>query len=120
MEPQYHYRAEELMIERMLLVYCISLGAILIGGHAVQAQASLPNLSGTYNCTPEPRPCQSPTFTVTQMGNKLEVKSAQGDVGGGEVTSNISAALGPPWNSLGTILPDQRTIEWSGTRWQKQ
>src|ERR1700752_352883 len=48
MEPQYHYRAEELMIERMFLVYCLSLGAILMGGHAAQAQASLPNLGGTY------------------------------------------------------------------------
>jgi hypothetical protein len=26
-----------------------------------------------------------------------------------------------PWNAVGIILPDQRTIEWSaGTRWQKQ
>jgi hypothetical protein len=34
----------------------------------------------------------------------------------GEVGSNVSVTLGP-----GTILPDQRTIEWaSGTRWQKQ
>jgi hypothetical protein len=109
------------MIERMVLAYCISLGAILMGGHAAQAQASLPNLGGTYRCAPEPRPCQSPTFTVTQTGNKLEVKSAQGDIGAGEVTSNVSATLGPPWNALGTILSDQRTIQWSaGTRWQKQ
>lgn len=109
------------MIQRVLLVYCSILGAMLMEVPAVQAQASLPNLSGTYSCTPDPRPCQSPTFTVTQTGNKLEVKSAQGDVGGGEVTSNVSATLGPPWNALGTILADQRTIEWSsGRRWQKQ
>jgi hypothetical protein len=108
------------MIQRVLLVYCTILGAMLMEVPAVQAQAPLPNLSGTYSCTPDPRPCQSPTFTVTQTANKLEVKSSQGAVGSGEVTSNVSATLGPPWNSLGTILPDQRTIQWSGMRWEKQ
>jgi hypothetical protein len=99
----------------------VGLVAILMDVVAAQAQVSLPNLSGSYRCVPDTRPCQSATFTVSQSGGKLDVKSEQGDIGTGEVTSNISVSLGAPWNLLGTILPDQRTIEWSaGTRWQKQ
>ena len=43
------------------------------------------------------------------------------DVGAGTVTSRISVSLGPPWNTLGIIVPDNKTIEWSaGTKWLKQ
>jgi hypothetical protein len=102
-----------------LLLWLASLGAILIGP-SVQAQPALPDLSGTYRCVPDGRPCPSSTFTVSQSGSKLDVKSDQGTVGHGEVTSPISVILGPPWSLLGTILQDQRTIEWSaGPRWQK-
>jgi hypothetical protein len=37
------------------------------------------------------RSCQSSTFVVSQFGSKLNVKSEQGEVGTGEVTSNSSA-----------------------------
>jgi hypothetical protein len=37
------------------------------------------------------------------------------------VTSNISVSLGAPWNTLGIIASDRRTIEWSaGTKWRKE
>jgi hypothetical protein len=99
----------------------LSLCALLADIRVVQGESSLPNLSGTYRCVPDTRPCQSATFTVSQSDGKLDVKGDQGDVGTGELGSNISVTLGPPWNALGTILSDQRTIEWaSGTRWQKQ
>ena len=105
----------------IILLGALSLCALLADIRVAQGESSLPNLSGTYRCVPDTRPCQSPTFAVSQAGGKLDVKSEQGEVGIGEVTSNVSVSLGPPWNVLGTILPDQRTIQWSaGTRWQKQ
>jgi hypothetical protein len=75
------------LAKRMLLLCCVS--AILIDIPAVRAEPSLLNLSGTYRCVPDTRPCQSPTFTVSQADGKLEVKSEQGEVGTGEMTSNI-------------------------------
>lgn len=89
--------------------------------HAAHAQASLPNLTGTYRCLPDTRPCSSSTFVVAQSGAKLDVKSDKGEAGTGEVTSNVSVSLGPPWNLLGRIVSDRQAIEWTaGTRWQKQ
>jgi hypothetical protein len=105
----------------IMLLGALSLCALLAGIRVAQGESSLPNLSGTYRCVPDTRPCQSATFTVSQSRGRLDVKGDQGEVGTGEVGSNISVTLGPPWNAFGTILPDQRTIEWaSGTRWQKQ
>jgi hypothetical protein len=88
---------------------------------AAQAQ-QLPKLAGTYRCEPEPSPCQNgQTFTVSQSGNKLDFKDEKGHVGEGTVTSNISVSVGPTWNMLGTILRDNRVIQWSnGTQWRKQ
>jgi hypothetical protein len=87
------------------------------------AEEARPNLSGTYRCEADPAPCKNSgqTFTVTQSGAKFEAKNDKGDVGTGTVTSQISVTLGPPWNTLGTILPESKTIEWSaGTKWLKQ
>jgi hypothetical protein len=87
------------------------------------AQDALPNLSGTYRCEADPASCKNSgqTFTLSQSGDKLEVKNEKGEVGAGMVTSKISVSLGPPWNTLGVILPDNKTIEWSaGTKWLKQ
>jgi hypothetical protein len=58
---------------------------------------------------------------VTQNGNSLDIKNEKGDAGIATLTSNISLSAGPPWNMLGTISTDARTIEWSnGTQWRKQ
>jgi hypothetical protein len=98
----------------------IALWAAALAAPAAQAEPSLPDLSGTYRCKSDTRPCQSPTFQVTQSGGKLQVKAENGDIGNGEVTSDLSVDLGPPWNALGIILPDKRTIEWAaGTRWRR-
>ena len=86
-------------------------------GHA---QGSAPNLSGTYRCTPEPAQCQAPTFSVSQNGSTLELKAENGPVGEAKVTSDITLSAGPPWNSIGVVMPD-RSIQWSnGTHWWKQ
>jgi hypothetical protein len=47
------------MAKRMLLLCFVSLCAILMDIQAVQAQPSLPDLSGTYRCVLDTRPCRS-------------------------------------------------------------
>jgi hypothetical protein len=87
-----------------------------------RSQPASPSLSGTYRCEPEPVSCQQrgQTFTITQSGTSLELKSDKGDDARGTLTSNISISVGGPWNMLGVILPDNR-IQWSnGTDWRKQ
>jgi hypothetical protein len=108
-------------------VCAIALGAMALGAMATLVPAhaqgqQLPNLSGTYKCEPEPSPCRNgQTFTVTQAGSKLDLKDESGNIAQGTVTSNISVSVGPTWNMLGTILPDNRVIQWSnGTQWRKQ
>jgi hypothetical protein len=95
------------------------LAALSIPGQG-HAQGSAPNLSGTYPCTPEPVQCQALTFSVSQNGSTLELKAENGPVAEAKVTSDITLSVGPPWNSLGIVMPD-RSIQWSdGTHWQKQ
>jgi hypothetical protein len=110
---------EVTMLSKILAVSVISLAALQPCD--LFAQGASPNLNGTYRCVPEPSSCQQgQTFTVTQSGNNLDFKNDKGDVGRGTLTSDISLSAGPPWNMLGTILPDN-AIQWSnGTKWQKQ
>ena len=108
------------MTNPMLLLVFATLCTI-VSAPVPAVEPAVPNLSGKYSCVSDTRPCQSSTFSISQSGRKLEVKSEQGPVGEAKVTSPISVSLGPPWNVNGIILPDQRTIEWSaGTRWQRQ
>jgi len=95
--------------------------ALTLFGSANAAQA--PNLSGTFRCGPDAKACEwsGTSFTVTQTGDALDIKTDKGALGSAKVTSNISISAGPPWNMLGTISPDARTIDWSnGTQWKKQ
>jgi len=108
------------LLPKSTALWTIVLTAIALAAPS-QAQ-QLPNLAGTYRCEPEPSPCQNgQTFTVSQSGNKLDFKDERGRVGEGTMTSNISVSVGPTWNMLGTILRDNRVIQWSnGTQWRKQ
>jgi hypothetical protein len=111
------------MPRKTLLSLTISILPMIAASPAAWAQDKLPDLAGTYRCEAYPVSCNNSgqTFTVTQMGNKVTVKNDKGDVGQGNLTSNISVSLGPPWNTIGIISADGRTIEWSaGTRWRKQ
>jgi hypothetical protein len=75
------------------------------------------NLSESYQCSPEPVQCQALGYSVSQPGPTLELKSQDGTVAEGEMTSNITVTTGPPWNSSGINMPD-RSIQWSnGTNW---
>src|ERR1700704_4315430 len=83
-------------------------------------QGSAPSLSGTYRCAPEPAQCQAPTFSVSQTGPTLELKAENGPLAEGKLTSDITVSGGPPWNSIGILMPD-RSIQWSnGTHWRRQ
>ena len=80
------------------------LAAVAFPGQG-RAQGTGPNISGTYRCSPEPAPCYAPTFSVSQTGPTLEIKAENGPVADGRLTSDITVSAGPPWNSLGVILP---------------
>jgi hypothetical protein len=111
---------EVTMLNKFLTASLISL--LVLGPCELKAQGSAPNLSGTWRCVPDPSSCQASgqTFTVTQSGNRLDVKNDKGDTGRAELTSNISLGASAPWNMLGVVLPDG-SIQWSnGTKWQKQ
>ena len=86
------------------------------------AQSAAPNLAGTYDCAPQ-KACEwlGATITITQSGNKLELKSAKGETAFGEVTSAVSVTAGPPMNMLGAISSDGRTLDWSnGSKWTRK
>jgi hypothetical protein len=47
-------------------------------------------------------------------------QAENGPVAEGKVTSDITLSAGPPWNSIGVVMPDH-SIQWSnGTHWRKQ
>lgn len=105
--------------ESMSAVILAALAAFVPPGAAC-AQGSAPNLSGTYRCSPEPAQCPAPTFSISQTGQTLEIKAQNGPVAEGRLTSDITVSAGPPWNSIGVVMPD-RSIQWSsGTHWRRQ
>lgn len=92
------------------------------GAVETHAAAANPNLVGTFKCGPNMKVCQwsGQTFTVTQNGNRLEIKNEKGDQGTAQLTSAISISAGPPWNMLGVISGDGKAISWSnGSEWKK-
>jgi len=99
----------------------LALSLLTLPGLA-QAQSSAPNLSGTYRCVPEPSSCQwqEQDPTISQAGTTVQLNINKDEFAEGKLTSNITVAAGPPFNSLGLIRPDH-SIEWSnGTKWVKQ
>ena len=110
------------MLKRSIFVpSIITLAALAFLGHAQASQQT--NLAGTYRCGPDAKACEwsGTTFTVMQNGNSLEAKNEKNAVGTGTVTSPISVSMGPPWNMLGVVSADGRSIEWSNsTQWRKQ
>jgi hypothetical protein len=108
------------MLRSSISVAIVTTFAAFVPPGDLYAQGSALNLSGTYRCSPEPAQCQAPTFSISQTGQPLEIKAENGPIAEGKVTSNITVSAGPPWNSIGTVMPD-RSIQWSsGTHWRKQ
>jgi hypothetical protein len=85
-------------------------------------QGARADLAGAYRCQPEPSPCPWPgqTMAIAQTGSALELKNDQGVFANAKLTSDITVSGGPPWNTIGIVLPDH-SIQWSnGTKWTKQ
>ena len=100
----------------------VALCALGLIGRAQAQGASHPDLSGNYRCQPDPTPClwSGQTPSISQSGNKLEIKSDKGDVSNATLTSDSTISAGPTFNSYGVIRPD-KSIDWSnGTTWRKQ
>jgi hypothetical protein len=100
----------------------LSIASVLVlASFSAHAQpAASHNLAGSYRCEPEPSPCdRGLTFTITQSGNTLQLKSDKGEQVNANLTSPTTISAGPTWNMLGVVYDN--TIEWSnGTRWRKQ
>jgi hypothetical protein len=96
----------------------------LFWAHALaqgQSQPS-PSLAGTYLCKPNPDPCAWPgrTPSISQSGNKLQIKGDKGETADAILTSNTTISAAATFNSTGIIRPDH-SIDWSdGTKWNKQ
>ena len=100
----------------------LALCALALIARAEAQGAASPEISGTYQCQPDPTPCQwsGPSPSISQSGNKLQIKNDKGDTADATLTSPITISAGGPLNSLGVIYPDH-SIEWSnGNKWRKQ
>jgi hypothetical protein len=96
-------------------------GMLALAGHAQAQGASPPDVSGTYQCKPNPDPCTWPgaSPSISQSGDKLQIKGADGVTADANLTSPITIRATATFNSLGIIRPDH-SIDWSnGTKWSK-
>jgi hypothetical protein len=97
------------------------------GGALAQGQSQTPaaaptDVSGTYQCKPNPDPClwSGNSATISQSGNSLTIKGADGAIADASLTSPTTISAAATFNSLGIIRPDH-SIDWSdGTKWNKQ
>jgi hypothetical protein len=89
---------------------------------AQAAPAPTADVSGNYQCQPDPTPClwSGQTPSISQSSTKLDVKNDKGEVAAGMLTSNITMSVGGPMNANGVVGSDH-SIEWSnGNKWQKK
>jgi hypothetical protein len=100
----------------------VALGVLALSGSAqAQGAASPSDLSGTYQCKPNPDPCTWPgaSPSISQSGNKLQIKGANGDMADANLTSPTTISADATFNSLGIVRADH-SIDWSdGTKWTK-
>jgi hypothetical protein len=99
----------------------VALGALALSGPARAQGAAPPDVAGTYKCQPNPSPClwSGPSASISQSGNKLQIKGENGATADATLTSDITMSAGGTLNSLGIIRPD-KSIDWSdGTKWTK-
>jgi hypothetical protein len=92
-----------------------------VGGARAQGAAPA-DLSGSYQCKPNPSPClwSGATASIAQSGKKLQIKGTNGAMADATLTSDVTIAAGGTFNSLGIIRAD-KSIDWSdGTKWTKQ
>ena len=80
------------------------------------------SVSGTWQCKPNPDPCtwSGASPSITQSGNDLQIKGADGATSDAKMTSASTISAGGTFNSFGIVRPD-KSIDWSdGTKWSKQ
>jgi len=80
------------------------------------------SLSGTWQCKPNPDPCNwsGTSPSITQTGNALQIKGADGATADAMMTSATTISAGGTFNSFGIVRPD-KSIDWSdGTKWSKK
>ncbi|MGB6536707.1 MAG: hypothetical protein WBF58_12190 [Xanthobacteraceae bacterium] len=108
--------------------FVVALAAPALVGHAraqgqSQAPAAAPaDVGGTYQCKPNPDPClwSGQSATISQSGDKLTIKGADGAIADAGLTSPTTISAAATFNSIGIIRPDH-SIDWSdGTTWSKQ
>jgi hypothetical protein len=102
----------------------VALGMLALSGRA-QAQGAAPpappDVSGTYQCKPNPDPCTWPgaSPSISQTGSALQIKGDNGAIAAAKLTSPATISAWATFNSLGIIRPDH-SIDWSdGTKWSK-
>ena len=91
-------------------------------GQSQAPAASPPDLGGTYQCKPDPDPClwSGASASISQSGNKLQIKGDNGAMADATLTSATTISASATFNSLGIVRPDH-SIDWSdGTTWRKQ
>ena len=79
------------------------------------------SLAGTWQCKPNPDPCTWPgaSPSITQSGDALQIKGADGATADATMTSATTISAGGTFNSFGIVRPD-KSIDWSdGTKWSK-
>jgi len=106
----------------LLIAAVVTLGTLALVGRVLAQGAAPPDLSGSYRCQQDPTPCMwsGENPSISQTGNKLDIKNDKGEVAAGTLTSNVTISVGGPMNSYGVIRPDH-SIEWSnGNKWTKQ
>jgi hypothetical protein len=99
----------------------VALCALALNGPAQAQGAAPPDIGGTYKCQPSPSPClwSGPSASISQSGNKLQIKGENGATADATLTSDITISAGGTFNSLGIIRVD-KSIDWSdGTKWTK-
>lgn len=99
----------------------VALGVLALSGRAQAQGAAPPDVSGTYQCKPNPDPCTWPgaSPSISQTGNKLQIKGDSGAIADATLTSPATISAWATFNSLGIIRPDH-SIDWSdGTKWSK-
>jgi hypothetical protein len=108
------------MLSKSVLLSLITTFAASLLLWTARANEKTPDITGTYQCEPQPAPCQSgQSFTLTQTGDQIEFKSDIGYVGHAKLTSHISLSGLPTWNALG-VITDGSHIQWSnGTLWRR-
>lgn len=120
---------------RTKILPCVALAAVcglamtagaLAQGNAKPSASEPANkqnsLSGTWQCKPNPDPCNwsGPSPSITQSGNELQIKGADGAMSDAKMTSATTISAGGTFNSFGIVRPD-KSIDWSdGTKWSKQ